>query len=197
MKTRFARAMALLVLALAFASSAAVGQATTPAPSGLSGLRADVIWQLTDVEKKLVALAEAMPQEKYGWRPGAGVRSVSEVYMHIAGGNYFLPTFLGAKMPEGITRDMEKTVTEKAKVIEAMKKSFDHARKAVEATPDSDLDKKVKFFGQEPSERMMLVVLVSHGHEHLGQSIAYARMNGIVPPWSEGPPPAPEKKAAS
>jgi len=185
-------------IAVAFASSAALGQATAPAaPSTPSGLRADVIWQLTDVEKKLVALAEAMPQEKYGWRPGPGVRSVSEVYVHVAGGNYFLPTFLGAKMPEGITRDMEKTVTEKAKVIEALKKSFDHARKAVEGTPDSDLDKKVKFFGQEPSERMMLIVLVSHGHEHLGQSIAYARTNGVAPPWSEGPPPAPEKKPAA
>jgi uncharacterized damage-inducible protein DinB len=185
-------------IALALASSAALGQATAPAaPSTPSGLRADVIWQLTDVEKKLAALAEAMPQEKYGWRPGPGVRSVSEVYMHVAGGNYFLPTFLGAKMPEGITRDMEKTVTEKAKVIEALKKSFDHARKAVEGTPDSDLDKKVKFFGQEPSERMMLIVLVSHGHEHLGQSIAYARTNGVAPPWSEGPPPAPEKKPAA
>jgi uncharacterized damage-inducible protein DinB len=198
MKNQSARVLAVLVLTGTFASAAAVGQATTPAPSApaVSGLRADVIWQLTDVEKKLIALAEAMPQEKYGWRPGAGVRSVSEVYMHVAGGNYFLATFLGAKMPEGITRDMEKTVTEKSKVIEAMKKSFDHARKAVEATPDSDLDKKVKFFGQEPSERMMLIVLVSHGHEHLGQSIAYARTNGIAPPWSEGPPPAPEKKAA-
>jgi uncharacterized damage-inducible protein DinB len=89
---------------------------------------------------------------------------------------------------------MEKTVTEKAKVVDALKRSFDHARKAVEATPDSDLDKKVKFFGQEPSERMMMIVLVSHGHEHLGQSIAYARTNGVAPPWSEGPPPAPEKK---
>lgn len=198
MKNQSARVLAVLVLTGTFASAAAVGQATTPAPSApaVSGLRADVIWQLTDVEKKLIALAEAMPQEKYGWRPGAGVRSVSEVYMHVAGGNYFLATFLGAKMPEGITRDMEKTVTEKSKVIEAMKKSFDHARKAVEATPDSDLDKKVKFFGQEPSERMMLIVLVSHGHEHLGQSVAYARTNGIAPPWSEGPPPAPEKKAA-
>jgi uncharacterized damage-inducible protein DinB len=116
--------------------------------------------------------------------------------MHIAGGNYFLSSFLGAKMPEGFTRDMEKTVTEKPKVIEALKKSFDHARKAVEATPDSDLDKKVKVFGQEPSERMMLIVLVSHGHEHLGQSIAYARTNGIVPPWSEGAP-TPEKKVGS
>jgi uncharacterized damage-inducible protein DinB len=199
MKNRFARALPLLVVALASVSSAAFGQtATTTAPAApaVSGLRADVIWQLKDVEKKLVALAEAMPQEKYGWRPGEGVRSVSEVYMHVAGGNYFLPSFLGAKMPEGFSRDMEKTVTEKAKVVDALKRSFDHARKAVEATPDSDLDKKVKFFGQEPSERMMMIVLVSHGHEHLGQSIAYARTNGVAPPWSEGPPPAPEKKPA-
>ena len=193
-----ARVLPVIALVIAFTSSVAVGQATAPAaPAATSGLRADVIWQLNDVEKKLVSLAEAMPQEKFGWRPGPGVRSVSEVYMHVVGGNYFLTTFLGAKMPEGLSRDMEKTVTEKAKVIDAMKKSFDHARKAVEATPDSDLDKKVKAFGQEPSERMMMIVLVSHGHEHLGQSIAYARTNGVAPPWSEGPPPAPEKKPAA
>jgi uncharacterized damage-inducible protein DinB len=194
---RVARVLPAFVFVLAFASSAALGQTTAaaaPSAATMSGLRGDVVWQLTDLEKKLVALAEAMPQAKYGWRPGEGIRSVSEVYMHVAGGNYFLTTFLGSKMPEGLTRDMEKTVTEKSKVIEAMKKSFDHARKAVEATPDSDLDKKVKFFGQEPSERMMLIVLVGHGHEHLGQSIAYARTNGVAPPWSEGPPPAPEKK---
>ena len=197
---KLAQALPVFAFAFAFGSSAAPCQtATTAAPSApaVSGLRGDVIWQLNDVEKKLVSLAEATPQEKFAWRPSPGVRSVSEVYMHVAGGNYFLTTFLGAKMPEGFTRDMEKTVTEKAKVVEAMKKSFDHARKAVEATPDSDLDKKVKVFGQEPSKRMMLIWLVSHGHEHLGQSIAYARTNGIAPPWSEGPPPAPEKKPAT
>jgi uncharacterized damage-inducible protein DinB len=178
-------------------ASTAFAQTAAPAAPAVSGLKGDVLWQLTDVEKKLVSLAEATPQEKYGWRPADGIRSVSEVYMHVTGGNYFLSTFLGAKMPEGLTRDMEKTVTEKAKVVDAMKKSFAHARKAVEATSDSDLEKKVKFFGQEPSERMMMIVLVSHGHEHLGQSIAYARMNGITPPWSEGPPPAAEKKPAT
>jgi uncharacterized damage-inducible protein DinB len=200
MRQRFARVLPPLVLTLALASSAAHGQttaATAPSTPAVSGLRSDVLWQLTDVEKKLVSLAEAIPQDKYGWRPGPGIRSISEVYMHVAGGNYFLTTFLGAKMPEGFSRDMEKTVTEKGRVVEALKKSFDHARKAVEATPDSDLDKKVKFFGQEPSERMMMIVLVSHGHEHLGQSIAYARTNGVAPPWSEGPPPAPEKKSTT
>jgi uncharacterized damage-inducible protein DinB len=188
------RALPLFVL---IASTAFAQYSAAPAAPAVSGLKGDVLWQLTDVEKKLVSLAGATPQEKFGWRPADGIRSVSEVYMHVAGGNYFLTTFLGAKMPEGFTRDMEKTVTEKAKVIDAMKKSFAHARKAVEATSDSDLEKKVKFFGQEPSERMMMIVLVSHGHEHLGQSIAYARMNGITPPWSEGPPPAAEKKPAT
>ena len=136
MKIRLiARVLAPLALALLLVSSPVLGQAApsaAPSAPAVSGLRADVIWQLNDLEKKLVSLAEAVPQDKYGWRPGPGVRSVSEVYMHVAGGNYFLATFLGAKMPEGLSRDMEKTVTEKPKVIEAMKKSFDHERKAVE-----------------------------------------------------------------
>ena len=188
-KNRSARGLVGLFFAIALAS--------VPTVALSAGLQSDVVNELTAVEKKLVSLAEAVPAEKYGWRPAEGVRSVSEVYMHVAGGNYMLPTMIGVKMPEGITRDMEKTVTDKAKVIENLKASFAHVRKAVEGVPDADLDKKVKFFGTEKSEREMLLLLMNHAHEHLGQSIAYARMNGIAPPWSEGPPPAPEKKAAA
>lgn len=180
MKIGFGRVLAVLVLAVAITSSGVFAQS---APA-MSGLRAEVVKELTNVEKKLVSLAEAMPAEKYGWRPAEGVRSVSEVYVHVAGANYGLPSVIGVKMPEGITREMEKTVTEKAKVIETLKASFEHARKAVESVPDADLEKKVKFFGQDMTERQILMVLVTHGHEHLGQSIAYARMNGVVPPWS-------------
>ena len=163
---------------------------------GLSGpLQTEVVNELTSLEKKIVSLAEAVPADKFGWRPAEGVRSVSEVYMHVVGGNYMLPTMIGTKMPAGITREMEKTVTDKAKVIENLKASFAHARKAVGDVPDADLDKKVKFFGTEKSEREMLMLLTNHAHEHLGQSIAYARMNGVTPPWSEGPPP--EKPAAA
>ncbi|MDQ5856714.1 MAG: DinB family protein [Acidobacteriota bacterium] len=187
MKNGSARAVVSLVLALA----------TLPAVALSASLQADIVNELTAVEKKLVGLAEATPAEKYGWRPAEGVRSVSEVYMHVVGANFMLPTMIGAKMPEGITRDMEKTVTEKAKVVDALKKSFEHTRKAVAAVPDADLDKKVKFFGTEKAERELLMILLNHAHEHLGQSIAYARMNGVAPPWSEGPPPAPEKKAAA
>lgn len=189
---RIARVLPVLVLAFAFTSSVALAQ--EPVAAGKSSFGAHISKELADVEKKLVGLAEAVPAEKFGWRPAEGVRSVSEVYMHVAGGNYMLPSMLGTKMPEGISRDMEKTVTEKAKVVEALKGSFAHVRKAVEAVPDSDLEKNVKFFGQDKSERQMLLLLLNHAHEHLGQSIAYARMNGVAPPWSEGPPPAAEKK---
>jgi len=172
----------------------ALALSVVPSVALAGALQTDVVNELTALEKKLVSLAEAVPADKFGWRPAEGVRSVSEVYMHVVGGNYMLPTMIGTKMPAGITRDMEKTVTDKAKVIENLKASFAHVRKAVEGVPDADLDKKVKFFGTEKSEREMLMLLTNHAHEHLGQSIAYARMNGVTPPWSEGPPP--EKPAA-
>jgi len=140
--------------------------------------------QLGDVESKIIDLAGAVPAEKYSWRPMDGVRSVSEVYMHIAGANYLLPTFIGVKRPEGLDRDMEKKITEKAEVIAMLKKSFAHVRKVVEDTPEADLTKPAKFFGQETTVLGVIMNMALHLHEHLGQSIAYARMNQVVPPWT-------------
>lgn len=171
-------APALVLAALVLTASTASAQA--PA----KGFRADFLHQQAGVEKELLALAEATPADKYSWRPAEGVRSVSEVYMHLAGANYMLPSFAGVKIPEGISRDMEKTVTEKAAVIDALKKSFAHLRSAVEATPEAELDKPLKFFGMDSTVRGLYFLIANHEHEHLGQSIAYARMNGIVPPWS-------------
>jgi uncharacterized damage-inducible protein DinB len=160
--------------------------ASAPA-APVSGFRADFLVQLDMVGKQIVDLAEAVPADKYSWRPAPGVRSVSEVYMHIVGGNSYIPGFLGVKPMAGIERGMEKSVTDKAKIVEMLKKSMAHARSAVLATPDADLDKKVKIFGgQEASERAVIMIIGNHLHEHLGQSIAYARANGIAPPWSKG-----------
>jgi len=149
-----------------------------------SGFRAEYLKQLTDVEKKVVDLAQAMPQEKYTWRPAEGVRSVSEVFVHIGGSNFLLPVALGLKAPEGFSSDMEKTITEKRKVVEVLKQSFQHLREAVLNTSDADLDKPAKFFGTETTVRDVFFQIANHIHEHLGQSIAYARMNGVVPPWT-------------
>lgn len=147
----------------------------------LSGFRAEFIANLDEVQEKIVGLAEATPAEKFGWRPASGVRSISEVYMHIAGGNYFLATFVGVK-PPAMSADLEKTVTKKADVVAELKKSFEHLRNA--AASAKDLEHPVKMFGTKTTYRGVLVTILSHLHEHLGQSVAYARMNGVVPPWS-------------
>jgi uncharacterized damage-inducible protein DinB len=146
--------------------------------------QSDLLANLADTEKKTVSLAEAMPAEKYSWRPMEGVRSVGEVYMHIAGANYMIPAALGAKPPAGITRDMEKTVTDKAKIIDHLKQSFAHARQAIESSTDNT--KATKLFGRDNTHGGVKLLMITHLHEHLGQSIAYARTNKVAPPWSAG-----------
>jgi uncharacterized damage-inducible protein DinB len=185
------RAVGVLAVLAGGMATAARGAEPAAAPTGF---RAEVIAEVDSVGKKLTDLAGAMPQEKFGWRPAPGIRSVSEVYMHVAGGDFMLPSFMGVKIPAGIDRDMEKTVTDKARVIETVKRGCEHVKSVAANMSDADLDKKVKIFGgREITQRALLVLIVNHMHEHLGQSIAYARMNGVAPPWSEGGEPARKK----
>ena len=168
-----------LALALVAGGTRAASAQAAPA-----GVRADLVAQLDEAASKLVQLAQAIPQEKYTWRPGPGVRSVSEVLMHVAGGNFYFPTFLGVKAPEGTSEAGDSKVTDKAQVIAQLKRSFDHVRSTLSAWKDADLDKPVTMFGRQTTSRNVFLTAVTHSHEHLGQLIAYARMNGIVPPWS-------------
>lgn len=146
--------------------------------------QSELLANLADTEKKIVSLAEAIPADKYSWRPMEGVRSVGEVYMHIAGANYMIPAALGAKAPAGISRDMEKTVTEKAKIVDHLKQSFAHVRQAIESSTDNT--KATKLFGRDNTHGGVKLLVITHLHEHLGQSIAYARTNKVTPPWSAG-----------
>ncbi|MEP7361739.1 MAG: DinB family protein [Acidobacteriota bacterium] len=134
---------------------------------------------------QILALAEATPEAKYSWRPAPGVRSTSEVFMHIVETNFWLLGQAGAPQPLPMPapkEGAEKGVTKKEDVIMWLKASFDAVRKSYVA---ADRQKKVKFFGKEtPAENVFLRLLV-HSHEHMGQSIAYARMNGVKPPWSQ------------
>lgn len=184
------RTILFAVLLITVCSGFLLAQTQTAAAGG--GLRADWHQQMDDVEKKILSLAEAVPAEKYTWRPAEGVRSIGEVYVHIAGGNYFLPSLAGVTPPPGFKPDAEKTVTDKAKIIELIKQSFVHVRGAFDKLPDSDMEKKINFFGEEMTLRGLYLTVLTHLHEHLGQSIAYARTNGVVPPWS-----AAESKPAS
>jgi len=141
---------------------------------------------IKDSESKFVDLAKAIPADKYTWRPGEGVRSVSEVFLHIASANYGLPTMLGAAPAEGFNRQgFEKSTTEKDKVIEQLNKSFAYLESAVDKTSDAELNKRMKLFGgKEGTGGDILFLIITDLHEHLGQMIAYARMNSVVPPWS-------------
>ncbi|MGH9509290.1 MAG: DinB family protein [Terriglobales bacterium] len=173
------------------------GAARAQGAPALSGYNAEVMAALEDQEKKIVSLAEAVPQEKYTWAPGEGVRSTAEVYLHIALANYRFASFLGVKPPEGLVmRGFDKSTTDKSKIVEHLKRSFDNLKQAVRAS--TDLEKKVKVFGEETTSRDAMLRAASHSGEHMGQSIAYARMSGIVPPWTaaeQAPKPAaPAKK---
>ncbi|MEO8383066.1 MAG: DinB family protein [Acidobacteriota bacterium] len=180
MTTRTRLLLLILIFpVVAFARVQNVAKAPTPAPGGF---RAEFLANLDDVQEKIVGLAEATPAAKFAWRPGSGIRSISEVYMHVAGGNYFLATFLGADAPK-TNGDVEMNITRKAEVIAELRRSFDHLRAAAGRT--NDLEKPVKMFGSTTTQRGVMVTILGHLHEHLGQSIAYARMNGVIPPWSQ------------
>ncbi|HEY4902210.1 MAG TPA: DinB family protein [Candidatus Sulfotelmatobacter sp.] len=148
------------------------------------------LWQGYDgewkhVSSQLIALAEATPAEKFAWRPAAGVRSTSEVYMHIVLANFYLLSVTGPKMPAGLKEDAEKTVTSKAEVIDWLKRSLDAVKEAHLAVKPGDLGRKVHIADREATVDGMYLRIIVHANEHMGQLVAYARMSGVVPPWSK------------
>ena len=148
------------------------------------------VWQGYDgewkhVSQQLIALAEATPAEKYSWRPAPGVRSTSEVYMHIVDANFYLLSVTGPKMPADLTEDMGKTITSKPEVIAWLKRSLEAVKTAHAAESSKDLQRKVKIEGQDATVDGMYLRIIVHANEHMGQLIAYARMTGVVPPWSK------------
>jgi uncharacterized damage-inducible protein DinB len=147
------------------------------------------IWQGYDGEWKhvtsqLVALAEATPEDKFGWRPAKGVRSTSEVYMHIVLANFYLLSVTGPKMPDDLKESMEKTVTTKANVVKWLKRSLEAVRAAHASVTPADLQRKVHIADRDATVDGMYLRIIIHANEHMGQLIAYARMTGVVPPWS-------------
>jgi uncharacterized damage-inducible protein DinB len=147
------------------------------------------IWQGYDgewrhVSSQLMALAQATPAEKFSWRPAPGVRSTSEVYMHIVGANFYLLSVTGPKMPSDFKEEMEKTVASKAEVIDWLKRSLDAVKEAHLAETPKDLQRKVHIADRDATVDGIYLRILLHANEHMGQLVAYARMTGVVPPWS-------------
>jgi uncharacterized damage-inducible protein DinB len=175
----------LLALALvAFVTPALASQAPA-APT--SGWRAEYITVHQAAMDKYIQLAEAIPADKYTWRPGEGVRSIAETFLHVASANYSFAGRLGAAPVAGLDlRNLEKSTTDKAAIVQHLRASLTRFRDAVAAYPEANAEVKMRWFGNtEVTMRYFLTFNADHNGEHLGQSIAYARMNGIVPPWSQ------------
>ncbi len=196
MRNLFLSATAAALLWMAFGATQASAQSAdsaAPAQSAQSSdktapsydMKPQALLDLKGLQKKFVDLADAIPQEKYTWRPGNGVRSVSEVFLHVAGANYAIPGFMGTPIPAGLDlKTLEKSTTDKSQVINQLNKSFESAEAAVEGMTNADFAKPLKKLGPDANYGDVVYLLVTHAHEHLGQSIAYARMNGVVPPWT-------------
>jgi uncharacterized damage-inducible protein DinB len=150
----------------------------------------DGLWQGYDgewrhVSNQLIALAEATPADKFAWRPAPGVRSTSEVYMHIVLANFWLLSATGPKMPPDLNQESETKVTSKPEVIAWLKRSLEAVKQAHLAADPKDMSRKIKVEGRDATVDGMYLRIIVHANEHMGQLVAYSRMNGIAPPWSK------------
>jgi hypothetical protein len=186
--TSYSHAVVVLVLALGILTTVAAGPAM--AQGSASGMRAQYLSDFETMQTKFKELAGAMDADSYGWQPMDGVRTVSEVFMLIVAENYVVPSAWGATPPDGITpgfglfTELPANVTDKADVLAALETSAAYLLNAVGSLSDAQMGETIRMFGQEGVLQESLILVVGDMHEHLGQAIAYARMNKVVPPWT-------------
>jgi uncharacterized damage-inducible protein DinB len=172
----------------------------------LPGFRGEFLWELEIAIRQTVALAECIPAEKYYWRSDAKARSFSEVFVHVATGNYMLLDVIGVSAPRdlyaeiaadgqervlGLIRrndELVAVVREKNAVVAMLKRSLEAVSRSFTQAIDAELDRRLHFFGEEATVRRTYLRLLAHMHEHMGQTIAYLRFNGIAPPWPDWRP---------
>ena len=166
-------------------------------------LQGEFLWELEIAERQLVAIAECIPAEQYDWRPVAQARSFSEVFVHVATGNLMLLDVIGvaaradlyAQIPAGgdarfqglIHRNDElvANMREKDAVVSLLKRSLHAVSTSFAKASDGELNRRLHFFGEDTTVRRVYLRLLAHTDEHMGQMIAYLRVNRIVPPWPD------------
>lgn len=198
--------VSVCVMVAAASTLFAQGQPATKAPTaGNAAARQEILNIYNSAANKALALAKVIPQDKMSWRPMEGVRSFGEVFVHIAGSTLLFCSHAGMKMPEGPLHDLatvymkrgfelpeifasEAAIKDKAQITVVMEQAIAAARDHISNLPEADLDKQVDFFGRSLTLRSVLIAMDEHTGEHVGQAIAYARVNHIVPPWSQPRP---------
>jgi uncharacterized damage-inducible protein DinB len=187
----------LLVLSMgAFAAAAPAPKPDEPSADHTSpsyDMKGQALFDLAAVQKKFVDLANALPEGKMTWRPTADSRSFAEVFLHVSAERYGILASMGATPPAGFNgKTFEKSTTDKTQIIDDLNRSWDYAQKTIQGMSNADFAKLLPKLGPQANAGDVVYILVADAHEHLGQSVAYARENGIVPPWTVEA----EKKAA-
>src|SRR5580692_11355587 len=184
METIMLRPLSALCLIVMTASAVRVSAQVYPyrdGTPGVTGYRSEVMAEVMIQESEFVRLAEAIPADKYTWRPSPDVRTIAEVFLHASAANYNLYKLVGTPTPAGVdTKTLEQSTTDKARVLATLKASYTHAKTAIRSMPDADLEKTLDWNGGKITERGVLLYIVQH--------IAYARSIGVVPPWTLDPP---------
>lgn len=159
-------------------------------------MKAQSLVDLEQVQKKFVDLANALPADKLTWRPSADSRSFAEVFLHVAGERYGILSLMGAEKPAGFDgKTFEKPTTDRAQIVAELNKSWEFTQKAINGMTNAEFAKLLPKLGPQANAGDVVYILVADAHEHLGQAVAYARENGVVPPWTaEAQKKAAEKK---
>jgi len=178
--------LALICLACVVMSEATHAQSqSTDSTAPSYDLKAQALVDLEGVNKKCVELAQALPSEKLTWRPSSDTRSFAEVFLHVAGERYGILSLMGAKPPAGFKpAEFEKSTTDRDRIVADLNQSWDFALKTIAGMSNADFAKLLPKLGPQANEGDVVYILVADAHEHLGQLVAYARQNGIVPPWT-------------
>lgn len=168
-----------------FILSAALVVAAFASDAPLSPAHQAALASLEDASSKILQLADAFTEEQYAWRPMEGVASVQGALTHVAGSYYFIAGKLGMPAPAGLNRRELGRGADKAATIALYRAALEHMHAAIRQVPADKLGNEVELFGGKTSLARVLILACDHSHEHLGQLIAYARMNRVVPPWSK------------
>jgi uncharacterized damage-inducible protein DinB len=176
----------LLVLVLATAGTV-IATAQTPSDTSAPSydMKAQALLDLERVQKKFVDLANAVPADKFSWRPSDDARSFAEVLLHVAGERYQILRMMGATPPADFNgKTFEKSTTDKTKIIAELERTAEFAKQTITGMNNSDFAKLLPKLGPQANAGDVVYILVADAHEHLGQAITYARVNGVVPPWT-------------
>jgi uncharacterized damage-inducible protein DinB len=183
MTRKFAGCLIVLAGLCAATISVRADDADHTAPS--YDMKAQSLLDLERVQKKFVDLANAVPADKLTWRPSADSRSFAEVFLHVAGERYGILGMMGATAPTDFNgKTFEKSTTDRAKIVAELNRSWEFTQKAINGMSNADFAKLLPKLAPQANAGDVVYILVGDAHEHLGQAVAYARENGIVPPWT-------------